>query len=102
MSEREGRLRQFFGSYFHPEWRLEGAKTWQDVVTKCFRDGRPEEARLLGDDLRSWLTEAKAVGNPLAGLPLEFGCSYDPTASGVSEMDWVAQIVAHLEKLLAN
>jgi hypothetical protein len=31
-NERHDLLRQFFGAYFHHDWDVEGATSWQDVI----------------------------------------------------------------------
>jgi hypothetical protein len=80
MSTRDERLFQFFGRYFHQDWDVEVATSWQDVIAAYAREVPREHAALLIQDLRSWVAEATAEGR--SSLPATFRCGYDPRADG--------------------
>jgi hypothetical protein len=99
-NERDDRLRQFFGAYFHQDWDVEGATSWQDVITQFLSENPSSRARAARDDLRSWLDDTAA--EDAQSLPPDFCCDYDPASDGLTERRWVEQILALLERHLPN
>jgi hypothetical protein len=95
-NERNDRLRQFFGAYFHQDWDVEGATTWQDVITQFLSENTDSRACAVRNDLRSWLDDTATEGTQ--SLPTDFGCDYDPAPDGFTERRWVEQILALLEQ----
>ena len=99
-NERDDRLRQFFGAYFHQDLDIEGATTWQDVLSQFLSENTSPRARAVRDGLRSWLDDTAA--EDAQNLPSHFCCDYDPVPDGLSERRWVEQILALLESGLLN
>jgi hypothetical protein len=92
--ERDVLLENFFGGYFDEDWDVRGAATWRDVVVEYRREHGAGKARLVRDALAMWLEETRA--EPGANLPPKFGCDYDPRPDGLTERQWVEQIVEEL------
>lgn len=91
MSTRNDRLGQFFGGYFHQDWDVEGATSWRDVISRYALEVPGPQVRSICEDLRDWLNEAADDKNE--NLPPCFGCDYDPRSEGLTERQWVEQIV---------
>lgn len=97
MNERDERLRQFFGGYFHQDWDIEGAEAWQDVVRQFVTENPRSAVLAVRDALRAWLMEtATAAVSP--GLPAAFACDYDPRLDGLTDREWVEQVAVLLEE----
>jgi hypothetical protein len=95
MNDRDERLRQFFGGYFHQDWDAAGAASWPDVVDAYLRDRSVAHATTTRDDLLSWLA------NTETGLPAELGCDYWP-GSATNERTWVRAIADYIDEKIAN
>ena len=94
MSDRNETLRQFFGGYFHQDWNLDGAGSWQDVVRQFVKENPVSRVLAVRDALRSWLKETEA--SPLQSLPAAFACDYSPRSDGFTDREWVEQIADFL------
>lgn len=100
MNDRDARLRQFFGGYFNQDWDIGGAMSWTDVVAQYVKENTGAQVRQVQEDLHSWLEETAC--SPVAGLPAEFACDYDPRPDGVAERDWVRLVADSLGKQLTS
>jgi hypothetical protein len=100
MNTRNERLGQFFGGYFHQDWDVEGAASWQDVI-KHYAATVPRPLVVgIRNDLEEWLNES--ANDESQNLPPSFGCDYDPRSDGFTERQWVSQIITELDRLLRN
>ena len=100
MSTRNHRLEQFFGGYFHQDWDVEGATSWREVMKEyATRVPRPQVLAIRAD-LQDWLNETADERNE--NLPPSFGCDYDARSEGLTERQWVSQLVAEFDRLLNN
>jgi len=97
MSTRNERLEQFFGGYFHQDWDIEGAQSWRDVVKQYSVDAPRAQMLAIRTDLQDWLDES--VNDENENLPPSFACDYDARSEGLTEREWVRQIVAELARL---
>ena len=98
MSTCKDRLEQFFGGYFHQDWRLEGAATWRDVIKQYGLHVPRSHAVTIRNDLQGWLNEsANDESEERLG---RFGCEFDPRSDGLTEQQWVSEIVAEFDCLL--
>ena len=97
MSTRNERLGQFFGAYFHQDWDAEGAGSWRDVVAQYAREVPGPRVLRTCDDLLDWLKETENEASE--NLPPGFGCEYDPSLEGLTDRQWVEQIVRAFESL---
>lgn len=100
MNKRDDRLEQFFRGYFHQDWDVEGATTWGDVINQYAANVPRPHVITIRNDLRDWLNETANDEN--GNLPPGFGCDYDPRCDGLTEREWVSQIVAEFDRLLHN
>ena len=100
MNTRNERLEQFFGGNFHQDWDVEGATSWRDVVKRYAVNVPRPQVMAIRDDLQGWLNETADDNNE--NLPPSFGCDYSPRSEGLTERQWVSQIVAEFERLLHN
>jgi hypothetical protein len=100
MSTRNERLEQFFGGYFHQDWDIEGAASWRDVIKQYAMTVPRPQVLAIRNDLMDWLNETANHNNE--NLPPAFGCDYDPRSEGLTERQWVSQIVAEFDRLLQN
>jgi hypothetical protein len=99
MSYRDARLRQFFQGQFHEDWDIQGAETWQDVVTQYVATAERRIVLLLRDDLRAWLLATESGPDRADTLPASFGCDYDPRPDGLDERQWVGAIADMLDQI---
>ena len=97
MTSRAYRLQQFFGGYFHQDWDVEGASSWQEVIDAYVANAPPAAVETVLCDLSTWLVESADDASP--NLPPSFGCEYDPRGDGLTEREWVLQIVDRLGRL---
>jgi len=100
MSTRDERLEQFFGGNFHQDWDVEGATSWRDVIKQYAVNVPRRQVVAIRDDLRDWFNETASDNNE--NLPPSFGCDYNPRTEGLTERQWVNQIVAEFDRLLHN
>ena len=100
MNERDERLLQFFGCYFNQDWDIEGAHSWRDVIASYARDEHPTLLYQIRADLQSWWEDSANDANE--NLPPAFGCDYDARSEGLTERQWVAQIINELDRLMQN
>lgn len=98
MSTRNDRLGQFFGGYFHQDWDIEGATSWRDVIAQYAREVPGPQVQRVCEDLRDWLSETASEGNE--NLPPSFACDYNPRPDGLTERQWVEQIVEEFGRLV--
>ncbi|HVJ20049.1 MAG TPA: contact-dependent growth inhibition system immunity protein, partial [Polyangiaceae bacterium] len=97
---RDERLGQFFGGYFHQDWDIEGATSWEDVIQQYAAQVPRPQVISIRDDLRDWLEEA--AQQEIHNLPPSFGCDYDSSSEGLTGRQWVEHIVAAFDRLLCN
>lgn len=100
MSSRDERLEQFFGCYFHQDWGVDGAESWEDVVAEYVREVPRTRVIALVEDLRSWVREAEATGRVF--IPANFNCDYCPLPDSDTERQWVADMADLFETPLTN
>jgi hypothetical protein len=99
MNMRNERLEQFFGGHFHQDWDVEGAASWQDVI-RHYALTVPRPLVGIRNDLEDWLNET--ANDESQNVPPGFGCEYDARSDGMTERQWVRQIVAEFDRLLQN
>jgi nitric oxide reductase large subunit len=98
--QRDKSLKNFFAAYFNQDWTMDGAKSWQDVIEQFVKENGAADSRLLRQDLASWIGETAVAQQK--NLPAEFGCDFDSASVGLTERQWVEQIVAEFDRLLAQ
>ncbi len=97
MSQRDERLRQFFGCYFNQDWRVGGARSWTDVAAQYVKENPRAAVSRTIDDLRAIASDmSSAVG--LAALE----CDYNPLSDGLTDREWVRQLADVIERQLTN
>lgn len=94
---RDDRLAQFFGGHFHQDWDVEGAASWRDVITHYAASVPPPHLTALKEDLVDWLREADNEHSD--NLPPSFGCDYSPRCDGLTEREWVRQLIDEVDRL---
>lgn len=90
----------FLLSLLYQDWDADGARSWIDVVARYVKDAPRVQAASLEADLRTWLNDTASDTNP--GLPVEFGCDYDPRPDGSDEREWVRKIADFILRQLTN
>jgi hypothetical protein len=97
MSLREERLRAFFGAYFHQDWDVDGAESWEGVIAQYVREATPQMVRQLREDLAGWLGDSADLIalNPQA-TPAADACDYNPNPE-LTGSAWIAAIVVELD-----
>ena len=100
MNARNERLEQFFGGYFHQDWDIEGATSWRDVIKHYAVNVPRPDVVTIRNDLEEWLNET--ASDKSQNLPPSFGCDYNPRSDGLTERQWVSQIVAEFDRLLQS
>jgi CdiI immunity protein len=95
MRERFPDLEQFFGCYFHQDWKIE-AEDDRGLV-RLFLGTEPE-GWVTGTrrELDEFLAEPLAEGELRAILLRSFGCYYDPAPDGLSMREWLGRIKVFL------
>lgn len=92
------KLKQFFGAYFHQDWRAEISDP-DDVVHLFVRDRNSmHELRHLAEEIEQYADEKKDDAFAEEGLLRELGCYYMPSADGVGARSWLQ----HVAKLLRS
>jgi hypothetical protein len=85
------RLRQFFGSYFHQDWDIDG-DSWREVLEVYFRVASPAKLRQLRDDLAALLgsvDDDDELGNYLFE---RLRNEYEPEEENYHQ--WLEQLIA--------
>src|SRR5690348_14757666 len=100
MTARDERLIQFFGGYFHQDWDIEGASSWRDVIAQYAKQVPAPQVQQISEDLRDWLTDSAADENE--NLPPAFACDYDTRSEGMTDRQWVQQVVNELDRLTGS
>jgi len=87
-------LFQFFGAYFHQDWDYEGSP---DEILSSFiqQHHAPKELADLADRIDAYV-EARTDDALAAALSTELGCSYVPSADGMTARDWLRHVAARL------
>lgn len=98
-TERDARLRNFFSAYFNQDWMVEGAATWDEVVRQYLQENGETASRMLQEALVQWMDESKL--EEVQSLPPSVGCDFDSSFIGLSERQWVGELVAELDRLLS-
>jgi hypothetical protein len=91
-------LRQFFGAYFHQDWRADAPDT-ASVISSYLAD-HPDKAER--DKLARLIVEYSLRAPNEESLEYflfkEFCCYYTPSADGVPVRDWLAGIAMRLRE----
>ena len=82
-------LDEFFGTYFHQDWR-EDSPTAIEIVERYLAESPPEEVREAGKELSRLL--AAATEDELADAVHRLGSFYNPRADGLSYGEWLRQV----------
>jgi hypothetical protein len=90
-------LDEFFGTYFHQDWREDSA-TPSGIVDRYLAEWPPEEVRAAGKELRRLLAETPTEPG-LADAVGHLGSFYNPQADGLSYRDWLQQVCQLLERV---
>ena len=98
MSTRNERLEQFFGGYFHQDWDVEGATSWQGVIERYAAEVPRSNVVAIRQDLEDWLNET--ANDKIQNLPPSFGSEYSPRSEGLTDRQWVTRIVDEFDRLL--
>lgn len=85
------RLNQFFGAYFHQDWRVEG-RDWMEVLDRRIEREGTAWVREAIDDLRRWVSDSL----PGQQLPDVFGSYYLPHLDGGDDRRWVTEVADYL------
>jgi hypothetical protein len=83
-------LDDFFGTYFHQDWR-EDAATAIGIVERYLAEWPPEEVLAAAQELRRLLAETPTEAD-LIDKMRRLGCFYNPQSDGLSYGDWLRQI----------
>jgi hypothetical protein len=93
MSDRDGRLHQFFAGYFNQDWDVSGAMNWSEVLDEYISQNDTDDILSVRNDLLGWLSASE----PGTRLPAELGCEYDPGPDGLDDRSWVEALVGYLD-----
>jgi len=95
--QRDTILKNFFGAYFNQDWMMDGANCWQGVIEQFIKENGAADSLQLRQHLASWLDETAVEQQK--NLPAHFGCDFDSSSVGLTERQWVEQIVAEFDRL---
>lgn len=95
------RLEQFFGCYFHQDWREEYASEGLAIKDFVYNDG-PEEARNTVEELNKLLSLHVAETELEKAMYAEFGCYFNPAHHGQSMTNWLRWVRDTLVKYAAE
>ncbi|SRR6266851_374752 len=97
MSDKKELLAQFFGGYFHEDWKLD-AKSPSEVVDAYRKDFNSEQRLVLSKAILEYSQSFCLDSELRSGLFHELGCYYDPSADGLSTRDWLQSVSSQLLK----
>jgi hypothetical protein len=97
--ERFYELDQFFGGYFHEDWKLD-ASDWQSVVQNFLRDCSPERVRAVATQL-GMLLSMNLDEERLGEMVLDMGVSHYPPQS-MTYYEWLSAIHEILREAVAR
>jgi hypothetical protein len=83
-------LTEFFGTYFHQDWR-DDSTVALEIVERYLAEWPLEEIRQAAQELRRLLAESLTEAD-LADEMRGFGNFYNPQADGLSYGDWLRQV----------
>ncbi len=83
-------LDEFFGTYFHQDWREDSANALA-IVKRYLAEWPHEEIRAAAQELGRLLAQT-ATDAELAETLAGFGSFYNPQADGLSYMVWLRQV----------
>jgi len=83
-------LDEFFGTYFHQDWREDSA-TARGIVERYLAEWPREEVQDAAEELRRLLAETLTEAD-LADKISCLGSFYNPQADGLSHRDWLCQV----------
>ena len=83
-------LDEFFGTYFHQDWR-EDSPTALGIIERYLAEWPPEEIREAAKELDRLLVEAPTE-DEFADKVRRLGCFYNPRADGSSYGEWLRQV----------
>ncbi len=90
-------LDEFFGTYFHQDWR-EDSPTAVGIVERYLAEWPTDEVREAAKELGQLLAAA-ATEDELAGVLQRLGSFYNPRADGLSYGEWLNQVYRLLASL---
>jgi hypothetical protein len=85
MRDRYPELHQFFGGYYHQDWRMDHSTT-EAVLHSFIGDSAPHERAMISAQLREVLALSDAQ---LADAVFDLGAYYDPTPDGQTMREWL-------------
>jgi hypothetical protein len=88
-------LKQFFGGYFHEDWRLE-TQAPDEALTEYIAHSNPTERLALSKAIQEYLDRYPNEDDLAEKLLHELGCYYDPAPSGMPVKEWLQGITVHL------
>lgn len=92
-------LFQFFGSYFHQDFDLEG-DDWEDLVKSFLQHESRDRALAVSNELRQLLA-MKLEDERLSEMLLrDLGSYYDPGPDGLSSTNWLRAMIRYINESL--
>ena len=94
MSEREiwNTIQNFFGSYFHEDWKEDDPNV-DAVVQRYLRGHDTNEIRDLVEDIEQYMKDHPDDAELLELLYDDLRCTYLPTAHGLTARQWMTHVV---------
>jgi len=83
-------LDEFFGTYFHQDWR-EDSKTARGIIERYLAEWPTQDIRATAEELHRLLTEPLTEAELTDQMRL-LGNFYNPNADGLSHRDWLRQV----------
>lgn len=96
MKDHYDQLRQFFGSYFHQDWDIEG-DTWEAIIKAYQGANDPRQQRFVSAQIDSLIKDFESGYVDSDTFLSDFYCEYNPAADGLSILEWLTKINATLK-----
>ncbi|MFC4728658.1 contact-dependent growth inhibition system immunity protein [Coralloluteibacterium thermophilus] len=87
-------LENFFSAYFHQDWTQEQDSP-EGVVAYYVANESEDEVEGLREDIDRLRAE-DLDEDALEALFLDYGCSYDPAADGMTRREWLDDLARQL------
>lgn len=88
-------LKQFFGGYFHEDWRLE-AQSPEEALKEYTTHSNQTERILLSKAIQDYIDRFPNEDELSEKLFHELGCYYNPAPSGMPVREWLRGIAVRL------
>src|ERR1700722_1667422 len=92
-------LRYFLSSYFHQDWKVEGARSWINVLVKFVESERPATAADVISEIEQLTSDGFSEVKGTEFLQ-QVGCYFVPNIIDMSVQAWLLSIAEELRRLV--